>query len=252
VIPGTGFLFWNGGMRLAFSTAALDDPDYYLLLNDDTFLDPDAFTRLLETADSVGGSGHHEAIAVGSTRDPVTGVPTYGGQNRIARWAPRFALVSPADNPKKCDTMNGNCVLIPRAVARKVGNLSPQFTHAYGDIDYGLRAARAGCYSWIAPGIIGTCVHNSVEGSFRDESEPLILRWRKMLGPKGVPWGEWRAFTSSHCGIAWPVYWIGTYVKFWVKAPLVAARRMLFSTVLKRTPLIEGAASRSATVKRRG
>ncbi len=29
-------LFWNGGMRGAFSEAMKDNPDYYLWLNDDT------------------------------------------------------------------------------------------------------------------------------------------------------------------------------------------------------------------------
>jgi GT2 family glycosyltransferase len=41
-------LYWNGGMRVALAHAHEFDPDYYLWLNDDVELDPDAVQRLLE------------------------------------------------------------------------------------------------------------------------------------------------------------------------------------------------------------
>jgi len=37
IIKGDGTLFWNGGMRGAFSKAMENGHDYYLWLNDDTF-----------------------------------------------------------------------------------------------------------------------------------------------------------------------------------------------------------------------
>ncbi len=39
VLPGTGRLYWNGGMRRAFGHALAAGFDAYLWLNDDTFLD---------------------------------------------------------------------------------------------------------------------------------------------------------------------------------------------------------------------
>ncbi len=218
IIAGMGELYWNGGMRLAFSTAERDDPDFFLLLNDDTGLGADAVSRLLGTWAALRERGREDAIVVGSTRDPASGAATYGGQRRVGRWAPGFALVHPGTTPKRCDTMNGNCVLIPRSVARKLGNLSPDFTHAFGDIDYGLRAQRAGCSCWIAPGFVGTCVLNTNRGSFVDETLPVLERWRKMLGPKGASLREWKAFTYAHCGPLWQIYWLGTYAKFWARA----------------------------------
>ena len=43
IIQGNGNLYWNRGMRLAWETAASKNKyDYYLWLNDDTFLKPNA------------------------------------------------------------------------------------------------------------------------------------------------------------------------------------------------------------------
>src|SRR5437879_10926345 len=60
-----------------------------------------------------------------------------------------------------CDTMNGNCVLIQRSVVPRLGNLDHHFTHSMPDLDYGLRAKRAGCSVSVAPGYVGDCVTNS-------------------------------------------------------------------------------------------
>jgi GT2 family glycosyltransferase len=47
VIPGDGTLFWCEGMRLAWSRAANSNPEYYMWLNDDTYLRPGCLERLL-------------------------------------------------------------------------------------------------------------------------------------------------------------------------------------------------------------
>lgn len=43
--------------------------------------------------------------------------------------------------------MNGNCVFIPSEIVNAIGNLDPIFSHAMGDIDYGLRAQKKGLIS---------------------------------------------------------------------------------------------------------
>jgi GT2 family glycosyltransferase len=53
LFSGDGNLFWNGGMRIAFSEAMKDEPDYYLWLNDDTVLAPEALNTLLTTSRAV-------------------------------------------------------------------------------------------------------------------------------------------------------------------------------------------------------
>lgn len=64
VLQGNGNLFWNGGMRLAFSEAMKSDYDYYLWLNDDTLLYPRAIQSLLATSCHLAEVGHTLAIVV--------------------------------------------------------------------------------------------------------------------------------------------------------------------------------------------
>ncbi|MEO8890768.1 MAG: glycosyltransferase family 2 protein, partial [Coleofasciculaceae cyanobacterium] len=130
IIPGTGNLFWNGGMRLAFAEAMQQDYDYYLWLNDDTLLYPNALETLLATSDSLQQQGETRALIAGSTCDRQSQALTYGGVVRRSRWRPlKFDLLQPSQQVQRCDTINGNCVLISRNVVQLVGNLDPAFTH---------------------------------------------------------------------------------------------------------------------------
>ena len=225
LLPGTGSLFWNGGMRLAWAEAFKGDFDHYLWLNDDTSLDPDAIARLLNVADELAGRGTCDTIVVGSTRDATTGQHTYGGVIRKSRIHPlKFKLVLPADKPQRCETMNGNCVLVTRATARKAGNLSGCFTHSIGDFDYGLRAAMVGCTIWIAPGFIGTCSRNSGKGTWTDASLSRWQRWRDLTGPKGLPGREYCKFARLHGGPLWPILWILPYLRMVLSCLRSAAR----------------------------
>ena len=231
IVRGDGNLFWNGGMRLAFAQALERDYDYYLWLNDDTLLYPDALSVLLQTADLVTAGGDERVTIVGSTCDPDTGAFTYGGMVRDSWLRPlRFSHVRPGETAIQCDTLNGNCVLVPRAVARVVGNLDPAFTHYMGDIDYGLRATQQGGTIWIAPGYLGTCAENQRPRNWRETvaATPWYRQWQQIGTPKGVtfskvtlsPLAEWKAFSQRHAGPLWPIYWLYPYTRL-LLAPIV-------------------------------
>ncbi|MFS8120400.1 MAG: glycosyltransferase family 2 protein, partial [Microcoleus sp.] len=218
IFSGDGNLFWNGGMRIAFSEAIKDDPDYYLWLNDDTILYPEALSSLLTTSRHLLEQGEENAIVAGSTCDPDTGAFTYGGIVKITPLLPfKFRFLDPTEAPQSCDSMNGNCVLIPRSVVELVGNLDPAFIHYLSDWEYGLRARQKGCTVWIAPGYQGTCSPNpqATKVAAASMSEGL----EKMNQPKGLtfqdatlqPWEEWKVFAQRHGGLFWPVYWLLPY-----------------------------------------
>lgn len=229
ILQGNGSLFWNGGMRLAFAEAIKHDYDYYMWLNDDTVLYPNALDNLLETVAGLQAKDEHRVIVAGSTCDPNTKALTYGGVVRRSRWRPlKFDLVEPGEDVKRCDTINGNCVLIPREVVQVVGNLDPVFTHYAGDWDYGLRAKQQRCTVWVAPGYVGTCSQNYEPGS--EASPPIQLDegLKKIGQPKGLavkeqilhPLGEWKVFAQRYAGFFWLVYWLIPY------------RRLLWNSLL--------------------
>lgn len=220
ILQGNGSLFWNGGMRMAFGEALKYDFDYYLWLNDDTTLYPDAVEKLLKTYHPLSNRSKNGVVIVGATCDVNTGVLTYSGMVRSTWWHPvKFRLAEPGEEAKLCDTMNGNCVLIPRAIAKLVGNLDPNFTHSTGDLDYGLRVKQNQGSVWLAPDYVGTCELNSLRGNAWEEPEmSLGDRWKKALNPKGLPPGEWKVFTQRHTGILWPFYWSLPYVRLLLAA----------------------------------
>lgn len=211
LVRGSADLYWNRGMHVAFIEATREDLDAFLWLNDDTVLDDEAVAMLLKTRRSLARKTEKPAIVVGSTRDPISGEPTYGGVYRPApRTRPlRFALVKPSLEPRECETMNGNCVLIPREITERVGILDPAFTHGMGDFDYGLRARRSGFSVWIAPGTVGTCARNKPSPR-RD----LRTDTRALAGPKGLPPREWARFARRWAGPLWPVYAASPYVRW--------------------------------------
>lgn len=214
LIRGSGSLFWNGGMRVAFGRAQEIGFDYYLLLNDDTVLVPHCLDTLFETAHTLEHQGIPSVVAA-SICDPVTCKRTYGGVRRVQRWngVTDIKVEPRADAPVLCDTMNGNCVLIPAAVARHIGNLEETYTQQFGDYDYGFRATRAGFSVHIAPGYLGSCANNSLIGTWRDQRASFRNRWKHLMSPKGIPAAEWFLFTSRHFGYLWPLYFFSPYLK---------------------------------------
>lgn len=214
LFKGDGSLFWVGGMRLAFSEALKVGYDYYLWLNDDTWLDKGALAHLLDTHHRLAKEGYPTSIVVGSTRDRVTGELTYGGLQRSSRWHPlKFKRIEPSDRPQLCLTMNGNCVLIPHAVVEKVGILDPAFIHRTADYDYGLRATKLGCSVWVASGYVGSCARNAVGGTWEDASLPLKERWKRVVSPKGLSPREWKVFAQRYAGHFWYFYWLLPYIR---------------------------------------
>ena len=216
ILQGDGNLFWGGGMQLAFSTALKVGYDFYLWLNDDTKLAPNALSLLLNTYRNLAAQDRANCILAGSTQDPITGELTYGGMVRLSPLRRlNFSLLSPTNQPQECDTMCGNCVLIPHSVAKWVGTIDGDiFTHEFGDWDYGLRARALGFSVWIAPGFIGSCSNNSVKGSWKDSSLPLIERFKKADKLKGgLQPRVWMEFARRHAGVFWFIYWVSPYLR---------------------------------------
>lgn len=154
VIQGNGNLYWNRGMFKAWEIAALKNYDFYLWLNDDTNLYDAALTEMLFVANLTTS----KAIICGCIESPYKrGELTYGGARLNRKGS---TPIYPTGELKECDIIHGNCVLIPKHVYGKVGNLDWQFNHAIGDHDYGLRAKKAGIKIFISTKFVASCAGN--------------------------------------------------------------------------------------------
>ncbi len=213
ILRGNGALYWNGGMRKAMTDAMALHPDYYLWLNDDVCLVPDAVERMIQTSQSERRAGCVEPIIAGSTVNPETGKTSYGGYVRRNRFRPlQFSLVEPGSVPLRCDTMNANCVLLPAEVVAHIGNLDAAFVHGLGDWDYGLRATRAGYEILVSPGFVGHCSRGGDRGDTPASFKSMRIAWKNITGPKAFPPTAWRTYTRRYAGPLWVLYWLKPYV----------------------------------------
>lgn len=216
VLKGDGTLYWNGGMRFAFSEAMKNDYDYYLWLNNDTFIFSDAIKLLLDTSNNIKQKKVRDVIVTGTIRDVDTKKVNYGGKIQKSKLEPlNFIQLESRTEPQRCDTFNGNVVLIPRNVVKIIGNISLEYSKQHnGDLDYGLRAKYAGFDSWVAQGFIGECASNATMGTHLDTTLSIKKRLKIMKTPHGLPPTiEWMIFTKRHAGLLWPFYWIRTIIR---------------------------------------
>ncbi len=150
---------------------------------------------------------------MGAVRDPITGLLTYSGFRRRGRHPLQMDLVVPADEPVEVETFNGNVVLVPRSVARKIGPIDGALVHSAADFDYGLRAGEAGLMNSLTPGTVGTCARNTNPSPWLDRSIPPGQRLRLLLGPKGLPPRARARYLSRHGGPFWFLFWLASYVQ---------------------------------------
>lgn len=192
IIKGDGTLFWNRGMWTAWDYASKEkDYDYYLWLNDDTTLKPNAIYRLLNAAISKNDM----AIVVGATYSADGKYVTYGGRKKDG------TIPQESDTLTKVAYFNGNIVLIPKAVYDKIGMLDSYFTHSKGDFDYGMRATKEGVGIFQVGEYLGNCDLHSQIDKWCDPNVPFNIRWKMLHRPNGMPPNETFHLNKRHYGI---------------------------------------------------
>ncbi|RHA75404.1 glycosyltransferase family 2 protein [Phocaeicola coprophilus] len=191
IINGNGNLFWNRGMHTAWEEAAKNHYDFYLWLNDDTFVYSNMLTSLLQAAKEKG----NEAIIVGATQSIDHQTTTYGGRLENGEiQKPNGELVS-------IHHFNGNIVLIPHYVYDKIGNLDYHFTHSKGDFDYGLRAGKVGIKMFQVGKYLGECEQHKELDTWCNPKVPLKRRWEMLHRPNGMPPKETFYFEKRHINL---------------------------------------------------
>ena len=191
VVHGDGTLFWNRGMYVAWKEAAKKQYDFYLWLNDDTFLYSGALSKLMEASICK----KNKAIIVGVTQNLIHTQATYGGLLKDGRIAPVDGHLH------RIHHFNGNIVLIPNDVFNVLGNLDWYFTHGKGDFDYGLRANEKGIEMFQVGHYIGECDRHLTIDKWCNPQVPFIERWKAMWRPNGMPPHETYYLERKHMGL---------------------------------------------------
>lgn len=176
IIEGNGNLYWNRGMYLAWKTAvAYKDFDFYLWLNDDTFLYPHSVLNLINDAEST----QINSVICGSTYSEIDKSISYGG------FSENGTLLVPNNILQEAYTFNGNCVLIPRFVFNKIGILDKKFPHAIGDFEYGLRVRKYKLKTYIAKEYVGSCEGYKKLPLWCSPNFTLVQRLKNLYSPLG-------------------------------------------------------------------
>lgn len=191
IVNGDGNLYWNRGMWAAWEAASKSEHDYYLWINDDTFLYEGAILNLINTS----AQKENMAIIVGACQSLDHRYMTYGGQTKERK------LVVPDGCVKDVFVFNGNIVLIPNYVFKKVGNLDYYYLHDMGDIDYGLRAGKEGVLIFQCSVYLGECDRHEKLSNWCNPNIPFRKRWKGLHSPLGQPPQIRFYYAKKHEGI---------------------------------------------------
>lgn len=208
VYAGTGSLYWAGGMRRTWREAVKHQPQYYLLLNDDTVLSATAVAQLLESIAAAGAP----TVCIGSTKDQSSGLHSYGGWKLTGGKTWKSERIYNQTLAVDCDFGNANILLVPQAVVDRIGILADHFTHSLADYDYTLKARKAGFRVQVAPGFLGTCTDDHGQ-NWKSASTTLKERIQYLKSPKGLAYAEYLRFIRDHFPLSLPA----AFVKLWMK-----------------------------------
>lgn len=204
IIEGDGNLFWNRGMWTAWDAASkTKEYDFYLWLNDDTFLYDCAIEKLLATSQKY----NDQVIVVGATESLDKSHTTYGGR------IPQKGIPEVMGCDVKCITFNGNIVLFPKSVYDSIGNMDPYYAHSGGDTDYGLTATKRGIAIYQVGEHLGACDEHPTLNTWCNPNIPFRKRWKALHRPNGQPPREIFHLESKFYGIGKATFhYITTYL----------------------------------------
>lgn len=171
VINGDGTLYWTKGMHLAWEAAIKSGFmfDFFLWLNDDVMLNPDAISNLISdytqlTTDHQSLTTIHSSmpspVIVGAcSEDDAESACSYGATD-----AKDVKIAPNGSSPQRAwGWFNGNVVLVSNEVFGKVGMISPDYTHARADYDYAERLKLARVPFYVSSKYVGACPFDFAE-----------------------------------------------------------------------------------------
>lgn len=180
-----GFAAGNNAAILP-AMAAPEPPRYVWLLNPDTVARPDALgglVRFMETRPDVGIAGSRLEDPDGTRQRSAFRFPSILGELDLgARFWPLHRLVARwtehptvGDEPQEVDWVSGASLFVRREVIEAIGLLDDGFFMYYEEVDFCLRALRAGWPSWYVPDSRVVHLVGASSGAFNKANESRRL-----------------------------------------------------------------------------
>lgn len=192
----SGDLYWTRGMKNSWEIALQIDRrwDFVLWLNDDVQLKTNAIQSLL----SEFASSKVDVLSGHCSDDAQESSTSYGGFKRRGIRPTSYVRTTPDGKLNPIDTFNGNVVLMRFEVARLVS--LGDFSHMYGDIDFGLKAKSLGLGLFSSRDFVGICTRNSSDFPWLDKTLNRRDSLSIFFGPKGLVFRDHLTFHITHCG----------------------------------------------------
>ena len=208
IVKGTGHLYWNQGMRLAWQTAVNSkDYDYFLWLNNDTNIKSGALIEVFDCCNLNLKNKIKEAIVVGACMNSDSNkIFSYGLRKDKIKLVPNGLI-------QNGNMINGNFVLVSKSIFDKLGFLSDDFTHGMGDIDYGLRAIESGFDVVTTRKFIGYCTFNESLPLWCNPKIKFAKRLQAFHLPIGININEYKILLKRF----WPNRYFTTLSKIYFR-----------------------------------
>lgn len=214
ILQGSGTMYWAGGMRNSWNEALKKGYDAYLLLNDDTNLEKDLFSKIIKTDAHCLEKYGTRGIYVGATAERRSKKPTYGGSIFDNRFLGTYSRC-PVDeeNPQECELGNANIMWVSKDVVDKIGILSKGYVHGMADFDYTMRAVKAKLPVLILPGISGYCINDHGNTYEKFMKLPLKERIKFLYHPIGLDFKSQLHHMKRHFPIRYPIFYLVGWIK---------------------------------------
>lgn len=212
ILNGNGSLYWAGGMRKGIEYCYKNNLEYQyvLFVNDDVLFHSGVIEKLVQQESNRG------VVIVGATSNSL-GEFTYGAikHNRNKFKELHYSVEPGFKNP--CDTFNMNCVLVPKEVFVKIGNLDSVYQHSLADLDYGFRIKQKGYHIYSSSFYVGVCEKNSIEGTWQDKNLSVVDRFKAKESIKGAPFKPWVYYLKKNFGLIIAVrYSLSPYLRIFL------------------------------------
>ncbi|MDJ0514473.1 MAG: glycosyltransferase family 2 protein [Methyloceanibacter sp.] len=145
VITGDGSLWWTGAVAKAVDTlrSGFDKDDFFLLVNNDSILQPETVSILVRESIQNGRCGVAPIALEQKVGHPVTTGFGLSRHDILLNFERQYAAIILVGRLFETESLYGRCSLFPVEILDCVDNFDAKaFPQYYGDVDFCLRARK--------------------------------------------------------------------------------------------------------------